>query len=119
MSFSLQVRIRKEEGALVRLLGLVTRRGYDVLGLWAELTPDRAAFDVRVEFQPITPPGDPWYRPPEVLARMVAKLYDVEKVELKESADPRALGPAPGNGQGGPSAKGDPVKPAGGMQWEE
>lgn len=92
MSHSLQVRLKKSEGSLVRLLGVVTRRGYEVLAVNAELASDGKVFDVRLRFGPIYADGKPGYRPPDVLVRMIAKLYDVEKVELLERA--------PSNGKG-------------------
>jgi acetolactate synthase regulatory subunit len=101
MSFTLIVRLKKAEGSLVRLLGQIGRRGYDVLGVRAELSADRQAFDVTVEFVPFmpVPPAVQQARPAEVLPALVAKLVEVEKVELRAS-DPgphatKAAPPAP------------------------
>ena len=116
MSQLLKVQMRKAEGALVRLLGQIGRRGYDILMVNAALTPDRKAWYVTIEFEPFVPipvatkaamPA----RPPEVLPALVAKLIDVVKVELvspdgaKTESDPvpaPAKAPAPGE-----------------MKWEE
>lgn len=88
MSFRIRVRIRRTEGTMVRLLGLVQRRNYDLLGLTAELTPEGKAFEVVLDFKPLNgPENNPWYRSPEVLERMIAKLVDVEKVELEKTAE--------------------------------
>ena len=109
MSHLLKVQMRKAEGALLRLLGQIGRRGYDILRVNADLTPDRKAWYVTVEFEPImpAPPGVQQQRPAEVLPPLVAKLIDVVKVELVGSA----------------AAKAPPVEPpkaAGGeMKWEE
>jgi len=113
MSQLLKVQMRKAEGALVRLLGQIGRRGYDVLAVNAALTPDRMAWYVTIEFEPFVPvpvatkPAMP-SRPPEVLPALVAKLIDVVKVELVASkAEPSPV-PAPAKA---------PV--TGEMKWEE
>jgi acetolactate synthase regulatory subunit len=116
MSHTLYVRLRRAEGALVRLLGQIGRRGYEVLGLSARLAPERNAFEVEVEFEPFTPlpPGKP--RPPEVLPALVAKLFEVERVELRG-------GPRPGPGPSDNGSVEAPRRPApratGEMRWEE
>ena len=99
MSFTLHVRLKKAEGALVRLLGQIGRRGYDVLGVRAELSADRKAFDVVVDFEPFmpVPPAVQQARPAEVLPALVAKLIEVESVELRGPGSPatKAAAPAP------------------------
>src|SRR5262245_21267489 len=101
MSFKLLVRLKKAEGSLVRLLGQIGRRGYDVLGVRAELSADGKAFDVVVDFQPFmpVPPAVQQARPAEVLPALVAKLVEVEKVELRgpgvEAPATKASAPAP------------------------
>ena len=72
MNAILNIRIKKAEGSLVRLLGLVQRRGYDVRDVKATLTQDEKAFDVVLEVLPLTPAK----RPLDVLVRMVNKLYE-------------------------------------------
>src|SRR6185436_17483362 len=101
MSFSLYVRLKKAEGALARLLGQIGRRGYDVLGVRAELSADGKVFDVVVDFAPFmpVPPAVQQARPAEVLPALVAKLVEVEKVELRgpgpEAPATKAAAPAP------------------------
>jgi acetolactate synthase regulatory subunit len=99
MSHSLYVRLKKAEGSLVRLLGQIGRRGYDVLGVRAELSADGTAFDVVVDFKPFmpVPPAVQQARPAEVLPALVAKLVEVEKVELRgsESSATKPAAPAP------------------------
>jgi acetolactate synthase regulatory subunit len=96
MSTTLKVRLKHAEGSILRLLGQVGRRGYDVLGVTARLSQDGKTFDVLVEFEPFLPlaPGKP--RPVEVLPALVRKLCDVESAELV--ASPRPAGETPGNG---------------------
>lgn len=99
MSHSLYVRLKKAEGSLVRLLGQIGRRGYDVLGVRAELSADGNTFDVVVDFKPFmpVPPAVQQARPAEVLPALVAKLVEVEKVELRgsEGAATKPGAPAP------------------------
>jgi acetolactate synthase regulatory subunit len=107
--------LQKAEGSLVRLLGQIGRRGYDVLGVRAELTADGKAFDVDVDFVPFmpVPPALQQPRPAEVLPALVAKLIEVEKVELR-SAGGKPLPAAPGNGSdAAPKSKAPAGKPAG------
>jgi len=113
MSFQLHVRLKKAEGALVRLLGQIGRRGYDVLGVRAELSADGKAFDVEVDFTPFmpVPPAVQQARPAEVLPALVAKLIEVESVELRAPGG-KPLPGASGNGADAPrKAKAPAGKP--------
>ena len=116
MSFSLYVRLKKAEGSLVRLLGQIGRRGYDVLAVRAELSADGKAFDVVVDFEPFmpVPPAVQEARPAEVLPRLVEKLIEVEKVELRGPASPAAKAAPPA-----PKSKAASGKPAGEMRFLE
>ena len=121
MSYALHVRLKKAEGSLVRLLGQIGRRGYDVLSVRAELAADRKTFDVIVEFEPFmpVPPAVQEQRPAEVLPALVAKLLEVEKVELHASSTKPATEPS---GKGAPPAaksRAAAGKPTGEMRWEE
>ena len=113
MSATLKVRLRRSEGALLRLLGQIGRRGYDVLGVSARLVENRSVFDVTVEFEPIVPLTNA-PRPAEVLPRLVGKLVDVLQVELA-SVPPAGPPTAPPRGGASP----DPRRVAGEVQWEE
>jgi acetolactate synthase regulatory subunit len=95
----------------VRLLGQIGRRGYDVLGVQADLSEDQKSFDVLVEFVPImpVPPAVQEARPADVLASLVAKLVEVEKVELRTPV------PKPKSTPKTPAAKSG----GGEMHWEE
>lgn len=114
MSATLKVRLRHDEGALVRLLGQVGRRGYDVLGVTARLSADGKTFDVLVEVEPFVPlaPGKP--RPLEVLPALVRKLVDVVSAEF--AGAPRPGAEQPGNGSSHDAKK---SAPSGEMKWEE
>jgi acetolactate synthase regulatory subunit len=118
MSFTLVVRLKKAEGALVRLLGQIGRRGYDVLGVRAELSADQKTFDVQVDFVPFmpVPPAVQQARPAEVLPSLVAKLVEVEKVELRASVAKPAAAPS-GNGSDAPSKAKSPAGKPGDMQF--
>ena len=113
MSFSLYVRLKKAEGSLVRLLGQIGRRGYDVLGVRAELSADRQAFDVVVDFEPFmpNPPAVQEARPADVLPRLVEKLVEVEKVELRSTSGKS------GNGTDAPAKPRSPAGKPGGMEF--
>ena len=90
MSHVLEVRVKRAEGCLLRVLGQIGRRGYEVLGVVAKLSADGKVFDVEVEFEPFVPkpvasePALP-VRPPEVLPALVEKLVDVERAVLRSS----------------------------------
>lgn len=83
MSHTLDVRIKREEAALVRLLGQISRRGYEILAVRARLTPDQGGFEVEVEFEPIQPLGAATPRPADLLPSLVSKLWGVEVAELR------------------------------------
>lgn len=113
MSHTLLVKIRKTEGSILRLLGQIGRRGYDILGVSAKLTGDQKSFDVVIEFESImpAPPAPPQPRPADVLPALVAKLVDVQHVEL------RGAGGAPEASK--PSGSKAKVGKPGEMAWEE
>ena len=83
MSHTLDVRIKREEAALLRLLGQISRRGYEILAVRARLTPDQRGFEVEVEFEPIQPLGAAKPRPADLLPSLVSKLWGVEVAELR------------------------------------
>jgi acetolactate synthase regulatory subunit len=113
MSHTLLVKVKKTEGSLLRLLGQIGRRGYDILGVTAKLTADGKSFDVTVDFEPImpAPPAPQQPRPADVLPALVAKLVDVQHVEFRASgASPEVVKPSVPKSKAG--------KP-GEMAWEE
>ena len=74
MSINLEVRLRREERGLERLLGLVGRRGYEVTGVDASLAPCGRVLRVRLRLES--------ERSFEQLVRHVAKLYEVAEVRV-------------------------------------
>jgi acetolactate synthase II small subunit len=64
------------EGALVRMLGLVERRGYVIRGLAASEHADRASLVIDVE------PRDPGRRV-QIMAQQLNRLIDVNSVCLE------------------------------------
>ena len=88
MSHLLEVRVKRAEGCLLRVLGQIGRRGYEVLGVVAKLSADGKTFDVDVEFEPFQPMGGAKARPVEVLPALVEKLVDVEKAALRAANAP-------------------------------
>jgi acetolactate synthase regulatory subunit len=88
MSQVLEVRVKRAEGCLLRVLGQIGRRGYEVTGVTARLSADGKSFDMVVEFVPYQPIGGAKPRPPEVLPALVEKLVDVERAVLKPKPAP-------------------------------
>jgi acetolactate synthase regulatory subunit len=74
LSFTLAIQLRRGERSFERLVGLVGRRGHELQSLRLAPTPEGDLFDVSVTFT-----SD---RSPEVLARQIARLYDVVSVSL-------------------------------------
>lgn len=76
-TFTLQMRVRQSEGALVRVLGVTRRRRFDLLRLTANATEDGSFLDVQM-----TVKAD---RAEHTLVRQIEKLEDVDNVEILES----------------------------------
>jgi acetolactate synthase regulatory subunit len=70
------VRVRRAEGDLERLLGVFRRRGWQVTAVEARATRDGTTMTVHATLE-----GD---RSPDVLARQVARLVEVESVHVDE-----------------------------------
>ena len=70
------VRVRRAEGDLERLIGVFRRRGWHVAALEARTTRDGSTMMVHATLE-----GD---RSPEVLARQVQRIIDVETVHIEE-----------------------------------
>ncbi len=77
---TIEVKLRRAEGALQRLLCVLRRRGYEVTDLEAHTTDDGASLAVAVTLE-----SD---RPSDVLARHVAKLIECEAVALRDREPP-------------------------------
>jgi acetolactate synthase regulatory subunit len=74
--FTLQLRMKQSEGALVRILGVTRRRRFDLLHLTADTTEDGHFLDVQMTVQ-----AD---RAENTLVRQIEKLEDVSQVEVVE-----------------------------------
>ena len=74
MSFQLHLRVKKAERSIERVLGLVGRRGYEIEKILAQPSAGSRWIDVTLTIQ-----SD---RSGEVLIRQIAKLYEVERVEM-------------------------------------
>ena len=77
--FTLQLRVKQSEGALVRILGVTRRRRFDLLHLTADTTEDGHFLDVQMTVQ-----AD---RAENTLVRQIEKLEDVSQVEVVEPDD--------------------------------
>jgi acetolactate synthase regulatory subunit len=71
------IRVRRAEGDLERLLGVFRRRGWQVTAFEARSMRDGMAMTVHATLE-----GD---RSPDVLARQVERLVEVESVHIDES----------------------------------
>lgn len=74
MSHTIRIRIKRAEGSLIRVLGLIFRRGFEVAQLTAGRTEDGRWIDVTAVVE-----SD---RPADVLCRQIEKLFDVVHVQL-------------------------------------
>jgi acetolactate synthase regulatory subunit len=74
--FTLQLRVKQSEGALVRILGVTRRRRFDLLHLTADTTEDGHFLDVQMTVQ-----AD---RAENTLVRQIEKLEDVSQVAVVE-----------------------------------
>ena len=84
--FTLQLRVKQSEGALVRILGVTRRRRFDLLHLTADTTEDGHYLDVQMTVQ-----AD---RAENTLVRQIEKLEDVSQVEVVEPGDAAGEGHA-------------------------
>ena len=75
MTATLRIRLKRAEGSLVRLLGLVGRRGFETEGISARSLEKHMDVVLTVRGA----------RSVEVLTRQILKLEDVERVEAVES----------------------------------
>ena len=73
-TLTLQLRVRNEEGALVRVLGMTRRRRFDLLSLTADSSADGAFLDVRMTVHA--------ERSAPAFVRQIEKLVDVAHVKV-------------------------------------
>lgn len=84
MNHTLQMNIQKVEGAIIRLLGLIERRGFCVTAMNAH--SDDAAQQVQ-----ITVDLHGGHRSVETLTRQIEKLYDVRSVACLTASEPAVV----------------------------
>jgi len=84
MNHTLRMTIQKVEGAIIRLLGLIERRGFSVTGMNAHA--DEAAQQVEITVH-VNSAG----RSIETLAKQIEKLYDVRSVACLPSTEARPV----------------------------
>lgn len=80
MNHTMKLTIHRVEGAVIRALGLIERRGFELASI-ATTSQDAQQMELTIELRS---PG----RPVEVLARQVEKLFDVRKVSLVGTEEP-------------------------------
>jgi acetolactate synthase regulatory subunit len=71
---TLRLRVRNEEGALVRILGMTRRRRFNLLSLVADCSADQAFLEVRMTVEA--------ERSAPAFVRQIEKLEDVARVEV-------------------------------------
>ncbi|MHC5063067.1 MAG: ACT domain-containing protein [Planctomycetota bacterium] len=80
MQRELEVTLRPIEGALMRLLSMVERRGFPIHSAQAAMREDSSSMEVRLSIQ------DP-ARSMDNLCKQLAKLVDVTAVKLLDSQE--------------------------------
>lgn len=76
---TLRLRVKNEEGALVRVLGMTRRRRFDLVSLKADSSADGDFLDVRMTVQA--------ERSGPAFVRQIEKLVDVAQVEVLKSGE--------------------------------
>ena len=76
---TLKLRVKNEEGALVRVLGMTRRRRFDLVSLKADSSIDGNFLDVRMTVQA--------ERSAPAFVRQIEKLVDVAHVEVIKSSE--------------------------------
>ena len=75
MNHTMKLTIQRMEGAIIRTLGLIERRGFAVTSI--DATADDSAQQMELTIGVYSP-----QRSAEVLARQVEKLFDVRSVQV-------------------------------------
>jgi acetolactate synthase regulatory subunit len=78
-TLTLQMRVKNEEGALLRVLSMTRRRRFDLVSLKADSSLDGDFLDVRMTVQA--------ERSGPALVRQIEKLVDVAHVEVIKSGE--------------------------------
>jgi acetolactate synthase regulatory subunit len=84
---TLQLRVKNEEGALLRVLSMTRRRRFDLIRLHADSSADGRFLDVCMTVRA--------ERSAPAFVRQIEKLVDVDHIEVLNSADSEsAAGPS-------------------------
>jgi len=75
------IALNRSEGALLRLLGTVQRRGFDIAAVRTMAHEDAALWRIELELAPSA-------RDLAVLLRQLARLYDVAAIETPLATEP-------------------------------
>lgn len=84
MNHTLRMNITKVEGALIRLLGLIERRGFAVTSMNAHTDDGAQQVEVTVHLHSAG-------RSVDTLARQIQKLYEVRSVSCLSGAESPAM----------------------------
>jgi acetolactate synthase regulatory subunit len=76
---TLKLRVKNEEGALVRVLGMTRRRRFNLVSIKADSSTDGGFFDVRMTVEA--------ERSGPAFVRQIEKLVDVAHVEVIQSGE--------------------------------
>ena len=89
MSFNLEMTLSRKERAFERVVGVVGRRGYEIVGASATLLDDGRSMAVRLTLES--------ERAPELLRAQLQKLQEVEDVRVSQTKTgiPSAVRPTP------------------------
>jgi acetolactate synthase II small subunit len=81
MNHTLRMNIQKVEGAIIRLLGLIERRGFSVTAMHAHSDDASQQVEITVHVRAVG-------RSVETLTRQIEKLYDVRSVACLTANEP-------------------------------
>lgn len=75
MRFNMEITLANAEGAMERVLGCLRQRGFALCSMMVDRTVDQTAFEVRLTLESA--------RSMDLAQKQVAKLYDVQNVEVQ------------------------------------
>ena len=81
MNHTLRMNVHKVEGAMIRLLGLIERRGFSVTAMNAHTDDAGQHVEITVHLRSTG-------RSVDTLTRQIAKLYDVRSVACLGASEP-------------------------------
>lgn len=84
MNHTLRMNIHKVEGAIIRLLGLIERRGFSVTAMNAHSDEATQQVEITVHLRATD-------RSVDTLAKQIEKLYDVRSVACLTAGEPHVV----------------------------